>query len=110
MPYDSPTVWLILLVTGAGTFLIRFSFIWFFGRGKIRPEVQRVLRFVPAAVLSALIVPSFMLSSSAGFSFENHRMWAGLVAAAIASRSGNIMLIISAGMGTLWLCSFLWPA
>lgn len=106
---DSTAIWLIMLTIGAGTFLIRFSFIWLFGRGEVRPGLQRVLRFVPAAVLSALIVPSFFLSQQAGFSLANHRMWAGLVAAVIASRSQNVLLTISAGMGTLWLCSYFWP-
>lgn len=110
MPLDSLTLWLTMVIIGTGTFLIRFSFIWLFGRGQISPVVQRVLRFVPAAVLSALIMPSFVLSQQAGFSFgNNHRMWAGIVAAVVAARSGNVLLTISAGMATLWLCSLLWP-
>ncbi|MDT8444304.1 MAG: AzlD domain-containing protein [Desulfuromonadales bacterium] len=110
MRLDPSAIWLIMLSIGAGTFLIRFSFIWFFGQGKVRPGIQRVLRLVPAAVLSALILPSFIFSQQANFSVANHRMWAGLVAAIIASRSRNVLLTISAGMGTLWLCSYLWPS
>jgi branched-subunit amino acid transport protein len=110
MRFDSSTIWLTMLAIGCGTFLIRLSFIWFFGRGEIRPALQRVLRFVPAAVLSALILPSFVFAQQASFSFGSHRLWAGLVAAVIASRTRNVLLTISAGMGTLWLCSFLWPS
>lgn len=109
MAIDASTLWLIMMIIGGGTFFIRFSFIWLFGRGTIRPSIQRTLRFVPAAVLSALIMPSFILSQQAGFSFGNHRMWAGLVAAGIAARTHNVLLTIIAGMGTLWLCSALWP-
>ena len=110
MRLDSTSIWLIMVTIGAGTFLIRFSFIWLFGRGQIRPELQRVLRLVPAAVLAALILPSFALTQQGSFAFDNQRLWAGLVAAAVASRSRNILLIITAGMATLWLCSYLWPA
>ncbi len=110
MQLEPSTVWLIMITIGIGTFLIRFSFIWFFGRAAVRPGIQRALRFVPAAVLSALILPSFALSEQVGFSFANHRMWAGLVAAVIAWRSRNILLTISVGMGALWLCSLLWPS
>lgn len=110
MRSDPLTIWLTMFAIGAGTFLIRFSFIWFFGRGDVRPAIQRVLRFVPPAVLTALILPSFVFSQHASFSIGNPRMWAGLVAAIVASRSRNILLTISAGMGTLWFYSFLWPS
>ena len=110
MRLDAPTLWLTMLVIGVGTFLIRFSFIWYFGRGQLRPEIQRILRFVPAAVLSALIVPSFFISQQAGIALGNPRLWAGLVAAAVAWRARNVLLTISAGMATLWLFSYLWPA
>ena len=60
MPINSSILWLIMLGIGIGTFLLRFSFIWLFSRGEVHPTVQRVLRFVPASVLSALILPSCM--------------------------------------------------
>ncbi len=105
MPRDASTLWLIILGIGAGTFLIRFSFIWLFGRGEVRPEIQRVLRFVPASVLSALVLPSFVFTQESAFSFDNRRFWAGLVAAVIAWRTRNMLLTIAAGMVSLWLFS-----
>jgi branched-subunit amino acid transport protein len=109
MQLDSSTLWLTMLGIGVGTFLMRFSFIWLFGQGEVRPAIQRVLRLVPASVLSALIMPSFVFSQQAAFSIGNYRMWAGVVAAVVAWRARNVLLTIAAGMGTLWLCSFLWP-
>ena len=99
-------LWCIFLVIGVGTFLLRFSFIWLFGRGKVRPEVQQVLRFVPAAVMAALAVPSIVFSSHGGFSWTNPRMLAGIVAAVVASRSRNVLLTITSGMVTFWLISY----
>lgn len=110
MQLDSSSLWLTMLGIGIGTFLMRFSFIWLFGQGEVRPAIQRVLRLVPASVLSALIVPSFVISQQDSFSLGNHRMWAGMIAAVVAWRSRNVLLTIAAGMGTLWLCSFMWPA
>ncbi|BCR04326.1 membrane protein [Desulfuromonas versatilis] len=103
MRLDSSTLWLTMAGIGAGTFLIRFSFIWLLGRGQVRPAVQRVLRFVPASVLSALILPSFVLPQHAAFSLGNERMWAGLIAAIVAWRTRNVLLTIGAGMAALWV-------
>jgi len=103
MHYDFWEIWLIMVAIGVGTFLVRFSFLWFFGRGKVRPEIQQALRFVPAAVLSALIVPSFAFSQQGTFSLGNPRLWAGLIAAIVASRSRNILLTIASGLGALWI-------
>mgnify|MGYP001104848787 CR=1 FL=1 len=108
MTGDTSNLWLIMVIIGGGTFVIRFSFIWLFGRGTIRPGIQRTLRFVPAAVLSALIMPSFVLSQQVGWSLANPRLWAGLVAAGVAARTHNVLLTILAGMGTLWVLSALW--
>ena len=107
MQIDSSTLWLTMLGIGIGTFLIRVSFIWLLGQGEVRPAIQRVLRLVPASALSALILPSLVFSQQVGFSFGNHRMWAGLVAATIAWRFRNVLLTIAGGMGTLWFCSYL---
>jgi len=106
MSYSTQTLWFMIFAIGAGTFLIRFSFIWLFGKGDISPTLRRILRFVPASVLSALIAPSIFLAGGSGFSFGNERMWAGAVAALVAWKTKNVILTISAGMITLWLLSF----
>ncbi|MGC8494924.1 MAG: AzlD domain-containing protein [Syntrophobacteraceae bacterium] len=98
-------LWVIILGIGLGSFLIRFSFLWLFGRGSVSPRVERVLRFVPASALSALVLPSFVFGQQAPFSFENPRLWAGAVAALIAWKSRSVLLTIAAGMVCLWLFS-----
>lgn len=103
MQLNTSTLWLSMLVIGVGTFLIRFSFIWLFGRGEVSPGVQRVLRFVPPSVLTALILPSFVFPQHAAFSLDNPRMWAGMFAAIVAWRTKNVMFTIAAGMAALWL-------
>jgi len=104
---DATTLWLSMVVIGAGTFLIRFSFIWLFGQGQISPHLQRVLRFVPPSVLSALILPSFFFPQQTAFSLGNPRLWAGTIAAVVAWRTKNVILTITVGMAALWLATLL---
>lgn len=103
MAFDSISIWLIIATAGLGTFLIRFSFIWFLGRGKVHPTLQRLLQFVPPAVLSALIMPSFVMTPQGDFSLVNDRLWAGLIAAVIAWKTKNVVFTIIVGLVALWL-------
>jgi len=104
---DATSLWLLMLVIGAGTFLIRFSFIWLLGRGEVSPELQRILRFIPPSVLSAMILPSFVLPHHTGFAMDNPRMWAGIVAAIVVWRTKSMILTSITGMSALWLISLL---
>lgn len=95
-------IWLVLLLGGVLTFLMRLSFIYLFGRFTIPPMVKRMLRFVPPAVLSALIAPElFMPVNKLDLRLDNHRLLAGLVAILVAWRTKNTLLTILAGMAAL---------
>jgi branched-subunit amino acid transport protein len=94
--------WLIIVLGGLLTFGMRLSFIYFFGRVEIPAAVRRSLRFVPAAVLSALILPELLLPlGRVDFSPGNHRWLAGLIAILVAWRTRNTLLTILAGMVAL---------
>lgn len=98
------TIWLIIILGGILTYLIRLSFILLFGQLEMPDLVRRALRFIPPAVLSAIIFPElFIRSGSIDFTFGNLRLWAGLLAALVAWRTRSALLTILAGMGTLWL-------
>ena len=107
MQLDATRLWLLMLVIGTGTFLIRFSFIWLLGQGEISPGAQRILRFIPPSVLAAMILPSFVFPHHTGFAVDNPRMWAGAVAAIVAWRSKSMILTIVTGMSALWLIALL---
>jgi branched-subunit amino acid transport protein len=101
--------WGIVLAAGLGTLLFRFSFILTFGWfDEVPPRLRFVLRFVPAAVLSALVAPAILAPDGAlvATPFEP-RVVAGAVAAVVAWRSGNVLATIVAGMTALWLASAL---
>lgn len=105
MNADSINLWDIILVLGVVTFLTRFSFIWLLGNRKVSQSIQKLLQFVPPAVLAALITPSFLLTPEAQFSLANQRMWAGLFAVLVAWKSKNVIVTILAGFLCLALFS-----
>jgi branched-subunit amino acid transport protein len=101
------SLWLLMLAIGAGTFLLRFLFIYLFGKIEMPYWLPRALRFVPAAALAALVFPA--LTHPAGhldISLGNFRLLAGLGGALVAWRTRNVLLTILVGMALLWILNF----
>jgi branched-subunit amino acid transport protein len=95
-------LWITIIIVGLLTFGIRLSFIGFMGRMQISPMLQQALRFVPVAVLSALIAPAlFLPRGSLDLSLGNVRLIAGLLAIVVAWRTKNVLLTIVVGMACL---------
>jgi branched-subunit amino acid transport protein len=99
-------VWLIMLAVGLLTFGMRLSLIALAGRLTMPPVIQRALRYVPPAVLSAIVFPElFLQAGQFDLSLNNERLIAGLLAAVVAWRTRNVLLTIAAGMAVLLLLS-----
>ncbi len=95
-------IWLTMLILGILTLGIRLSFIVILDRWKTPPIIQRSLRFVPIAVLSAIIVPELIMPGDIlNISHTNPRLLAGSVAMFVAWKTKNIVWTIVAGMGVL---------
>ena len=98
------TLWLTIVGAGVVTFALRLSFIALLGRVEISPFLRSALRFVPAAVLTAVVIPLlFYVDGALEISLGNERLLAGLVAAVIAWRSRNVLFTLGGGMATLWV-------
>ena len=98
------TTWLIIVCMGLVTYAIRLSLIGAIGRFAVAPLMQRALRFVPPAVLSAIIFPElFSPAGTLDISLGNVRLLAGVAATLVAWRTKNTLLTIAAGMAALWL-------
>ena len=100
---STASLWLLFIVTGLGTFLQRFLFIYLFGKTAMPDWLRRALRFVPAAALAALVFPA--LTHPAGhlnLSLHNFRLLAGLGGAVVAWKTRNVLLTILVGMALLW--------
>jgi len=95
---------LTMAACGLVTFLIRLSFI---ALGRYLPDDPRIeafLRYVPPAILGALIAPEiFMVGDNLNASPNNPRLWAALVALLVARLTGNVLATIAAGMAALWV-------
>lgn len=101
-------IWLVMIAGGLLTFVIRFSFIYLFGKIQIPGLVQRGLRFVPPAVLSAILVPElFLHSGRLDVSLGNERLLAGLIAIAVGWWRRSFLLTILAGLAALLVLQFL---
>ena len=100
--------WLIILVAGLLTYGIRLSFIALSGRWQPPRLFQRALRYVPPAVLSAIILPEMLFQGGQVITSPLHpRLLAGLLAILVAWRTRNTLLTIIAGMLALYLFQYL---
>jgi len=100
-------IWLIFLLGGALTFGMRFSFIYLFGRFEIPEMLHRALRFVPPAVLSAIVFPELLIQSGqVKVTWTNFHLLAGIAAIIVAWKTKNTLLTILSGMAALLLLQF----
>jgi branched-subunit amino acid transport protein len=94
----------VLALGGLLTFATRLSFIALLGRVETPDLLRRALRYVPPAVLSAIILPELVVRQGAvDVSLHNPRLLAGIAAAVVALRSRNVLLTIAVGMAALWI-------
>jgi branched-subunit amino acid transport protein len=91
-----------MVIGGLLTFGTRLSFIFLMDRIKVSDWFRRGLRFVPVAVLSAIILPELTSPDGALFlSWRNPQLLAGMVAVLVAWKTKNVLLTILAGMAAL---------
>ena len=93
-----------LAVAGLLTFATRLSFVLLLSRVAVPPLLVHGLRFVPPAVLSAIVASEiFVRDGARDLSLGNLRLIAGALAALVAWRTRNVFLTIGVGMATLWI-------
>jgi branched-subunit amino acid transport protein len=98
------SIWLLFIVLALGTFALRFSFIYLFGKIEMPVWLRRGLRFVPASVLAALVFPALTYpNGTLDLSLGNVRLLAGLGGALVAWKTKNVLWTIVAGMILFWV-------
>lgn len=101
---DMGMYWPVVLGIGLGTFLIRYSFILIMDKVTLPDAVHRMLRFIPAAVLPALVVPSVLLHKNGVTTFAGwERVIAASIAVLVAWKTRNVLATIGSGMVSLWV-------
>ncbi len=98
------TLWLAVLAIGAATYALRVAFLASGRPGRVSPLLQEALRFVPVAVLSALIFPALLLPAGAlDITIGNPRLLSGILAVLVAWRTGSALVTVGTGLGALWI-------
>ena len=96
-------LWFVIVAVGVLNYLSRVSFIAFFASREMPPLLARALKFVPAAMLTALVLPMVLSPSAAGaIAGVNPRIPAAIVATAVAWFTHSTLKTLAAGMVALW--------
>jgi branched-subunit amino acid transport protein len=98
------SIWLFFTLLAIGTFALRLSFIYLFGKVEMPDWLRRALRFVPASVLAALVFPALTYPNGAlDLSLGNVHLLAGIGGALVAWKTRNILWTIAVGMVLFWI-------
>jgi branched-subunit amino acid transport protein len=101
-------LWIVILAVGALNYASRLSFIAFFARRTMPPLLARALRYVPAAMLAALIVPMIVAPAGGPLSL-NLKIPAAIIAGVVAWRTKSSLKVMIAGMAALWILQAVLP-
>jgi branched-subunit amino acid transport protein len=101
----------LFLVAGMAfvTLAVRYPLLAFLSKGTLPSYLLAALKFIPPAVLTAIVVPTLLAPNGTelNLSLRNDYLIAGLVTVVVAWRSKNLLLTLGIGMATLWLWRFL---
>jgi branched-subunit amino acid transport protein len=86
---------------------MRLSFIAVFARRSMPPLVALALKFVPAAMLTALILPMIVAGPAAGAAWTSPKVLAALPAGAVAFLTQSTLKTLGTGMAALRLLPWL---
>ncbi len=101
--------WLMIFGMALVTFSVRYPVLAIVGKMTLPPAMLRALKYVPAVVLTAIIVPEvFIRENRLDLAPSNAHLIGAIVATLIAWRSNNLLWTIVGGMGTflLWRTLF----
>jgi len=88
------------------TIAVRYPVLALVGKIPLPGPVFRALRYVPPAVLAAIIVPAALMpapSNQLNLSASNSFLIASVASVLVAWRTKNLLLTIVLGMAALWL-------
>ena len=98
------SIWSLFILLAAGTFALRLSFIYLFGKLDMPDWLCRSLRFVPASVLAALVFPALTYPNGMlDLSLGNVRLLAGIGGALVAWKTRNVLWTIAVGLVLFWI-------
>lgn len=94
-----------LLIAGMAlvTFAVRYPVLALLGRIPLPEPVFRALKYVPPAVLAAIVLPAILMpAGDIDVRPTNDYLVAGIIAGLVAWRTRSVLLTIVFGMLALW--------
>ena len=102
------SLWLTIAGMAAVTYALRASFLLLPASVETPELARRALRYVPAAVLTAIWAPELLLQEQVlSIALENEKLLAGVVAIAAAWRWRLTSVTIAAGLAALHFFNWL---
>jgi branched-subunit amino acid transport protein len=99
---DTATIWIVIIVLGIGTFLIRFSFLGLIGSKPLPEWVLRHLRYTAVAVLPGLVAPLVIWPQATGGEPDPARMLAAVATIIVGLWTRNVLGAMIAGAIVLY--------
>ena len=100
-------LWTVIAIVGVLNYLSRLSFIAIFARRHVPPLLGRAFRYVPAAMLTALVLPMVVAGQPGDApSASLARIGGALVAGIVAFVTHSTLKTLAAGMLALWALQF----
>jgi branched-subunit amino acid transport protein len=97
-------LWTVIFAVGLLNYLSRLSFIAVFARRSMPPILARALKYVPAAMLTALILPMIVAGpATTPAMVVSPRVVAAVIAGAVAFFTRSSLWTLLMGMAALWL-------
>ncbi|MFQ6551277.1 AzlD domain-containing protein [Aestuariibius insulae] len=100
---DDGLVWTVIFALGAGSFLIRFSFLGIVGRRPLPEWLLRHLRYTAVAVLPGLVAPLIFWPEATGGELDPARLLAAGFTVILGLLTRNILAAIMGGLSTLYI-------
>lgn len=95
-------LWAVVAIVGALNYLSRLSFIALFARRHVPPLLARAFRYVPAAMLTALVLPMVVGAPGEPLAPAVPKIIAAGVAGVVAFMTHSMLKTLAAGMLMLW--------
>ena len=99
-------LWLVVAIVGLLNYLSRLSFIAIFARRHVPALLARAFRYVPAAMLTALVLPMVVASPVEAAQASAAKIAAAILAAIVAFVTHSTLKTLATGMLALWALQF----
>ena len=107
MTYSNAEIWFTILTLGAGTFLLRYSFLGAIGSRPMPQWFLRMLRYTAVAVLPALAAPLVVWPAATHGHTDPVRLAAAAATLIAGFATRNTLAAIVAGAATLMIGFYL---